>query len=96
MQCFKTNEPPEEIKSKTESKLPEESSTKLKESPSTDPKNETQLPNELRQLSPNGPYVRKKYMRVRSKTSQSNQLDFSLSDHDISNSSHGNEKSSNN
>lgn len=97
LHCFKTKEPPEEIKSNKECKVPEMSTTSIKDKPSIDEKDQTQLLNESQQLniSPSGAYVRKKYMRVRSKTSQSNHLDISLSDNDASNRSHGNDNSPN-
>lgn len=95
MHCFKTNEPPEEIKSNKGSKMPDLSNDIIKDRSLDDKKDQTQLPVESKQLSRNCQYVRKKYMRVRSKTSQSNQLDISLSEHEISNGSQVNDNNPN-
>ncbi|OMJ85771.1 hypothetical protein SteCoe_12837 [Stentor coeruleus] len=95
LNCFKTKEPPEEIKSNKECKVPEMSTTSIKDKPSIDEKDQTQLLNESQNLNPSGTYVRRKYMRVRSKTSQSNHLDISLSDNDVSSRSQENNNNPN-
>jgi hypothetical protein len=95
MPCFKTNEPPEEMKSNKGSKIPDLSNDIIKDRSLDDNKDQTQLPVESKQLSPNCQYVRRKYMRIRSKTSQSNQLDMSISEYEISNRSQVNDNSLN-
>ena len=79
-QCFKAKEEaPEEIKPKKEVKEEESTSIKIPETGSHPKQSGDAL-----QLPDRKDYIRKKYTRVRSKTSNCGDLDASISDQDAS------------
>lgn len=80
LQCFKVKEEaPEEIKPKGEVKEEESTSIKIPETGSLPKQTSDAL-----QLPDRKDYIRKKYIRVRSKTSNCGDLDVSISDQDAS------------